>query len=443
MSGSVSDDPGRLDGLIRADGRRVIVLDDDPTGTQTVSGLDVLLVPGAADLDTFFRSPSRALYVLTNTRAMPRDEAAAYLRRVVDEVDAAAERAGARWIAVLRGDSTLRGHVFAEADVLGAQTAVLLFVPAFPEGGRTTVGGVQLVEIDGKRCNAADTEFATDTTFGYTARDLVSWVAETGGGRSALMVTLDDLRERGPAAIADAIGQAAGGTVVIPEAETVADLRSVAVGFLEAEARGARVVIRSASSFAALLAGSLPRQVDPVIDSSVKTRRILIVCGSHTAASTAQLVMLHRRGLSIVEVDASSTTDQLVGAIRDRLDTDGVGVLATPRSRSDDGSLRSGASMMDRLCDVIERLRDDVDAVIAKGGITSAAVAISLGARVARVEGQVAPGIALWRLRLDRDRSMPYVVIPGNVGGPDAIAAVLDRMRPDIAPGAVPTAGRS
>jgi uncharacterized protein YgbK (DUF1537 family) len=85
--------------------------------------------------------------------------------------------------------------------------------------------------------------------------------------------------------------------------------------------------------------------------------------------------------------------------------------------------------MMERLCDVVGRLRDDVDAVIAKGGITSAAAAISLGAGVARVEGQVAPGIALWTLRLGDTRTMPFVVIPGNVGGPGAIAGALGRLR--------------
>jgi uncharacterized protein YgbK (DUF1537 family) len=78
---------------------------------------------------------------------------------------------------------------------------------------------------------------------------------------------------------------------------------------------------------------------------------------------------------------------------------------------------------------VIDRLRDDVDAVVAKGGITSAAAAISLGAKVARVEGQLAPGIALWRLHLGRLRSMPFVAVPGNVGGPDALTDILDRLR--------------
>ena len=241
------------------------------------------------------------------------------------------------------------------------------------------------------------------------------------------MIPLDDLRQNRSAAIVAAIERVPPGTVVIPEVESVNDLRSVAIGLLEAEARGGTVVIRSASSFAAIRAGSGPRQVGRI--SVPSPRRVLIACGSYTAASTAQLATLESRGLHIAEVARTSTTDALVGTVRDRLEADGVAVLATPRSRADDGSLSSGASMMERLCDVVGRLRDHVDAVIAKGGITSGAAAISLGAGAARVEGQVAPGIALWSLRLADSRTMAYVVIPGNVGSPNAIAGVLDRLR--------------
>lgn len=418
------DATSRLDALLRADRRRIVVLDDDPTGTQTVSDVDVILQPERSGVDAFFGSPARALYVLTNTRAMPREAATAHLRRVVSLLDAAAVRAGEAWVAVLRGDSTLRGHVFAEADVLGARDGVVLFVPTFPDGGRITVDGAQLVEIDGHQLNAADTEFATDPVFGYTSRDLVSWVAEVGDGRPATVVALKELRDRGPAAISATLERAHAGTVVIPEAETDDDLRGVAIGHLEAEAHGARVVIRSAASFAAIRAGLQSRRIE-----TVAARRILIVCGSYTAASTAQLAALAARGwpTALITPDASIVT--LAAAVRSRLETDGVAVIATPRSRTDDGSLRAGALMMDRLTGLIAELRDDVDAVIAKGGITSANAAISLGAQVARVEGQLAPGIALWSLRLAGDRSMPFVVVPGNVGGPDAITGILDLAR--------------
>jgi len=419
--------PGPLDARLSADHRRVVVLDDDPTGTQSVSDVDVILEPSRPHFDAFFASDERSLYVLTNTRALTRAAATAHLRRVVDLIDEAARRAGVAWLAILRGDSTLRGHVFAEADVLGARYAVLLFVPAFPEGGRVTVDGAQLVEIEGRLRNAADTEFAADPTFGYTSRDLVSWVAEVGDGRQARMVALQAIRDRGSAAIAEALESGPAGSVVIPEAETDDDLRRVALGLLDAEARGATVVIRSASTFAAVRAGLVARRLEAA--PGQRPGRILIVCGSYTAASTAQLATLTARGWPITEVGPDTQVEPLVAVVQARLESDGLAIVATARSRSDDGSLRSGATVMDRLTDVVDRLRDVVDAVIAKGGITSASSAIALGAQVARVEGQLAPGIALWSLRLGGGRSIPYVVIPGNVGGPDAIADVLDRLR--------------
>ena len=426
MSATTCGDPDRLEARLRDDGRRVVVLDDDPTGTQTVSAVDVILQPSRSRFDVFFASPARALYVLTNTRAMPQATATAYLQTVVTQINEAARQAGQPWVPVLRGDSTLRGHVFAEADALGAREAVVLFVPAFPEGGRTTAGGTQTVMIDGTPRNAADTEFAADPTFGYRSRDLVSWVAEVGGGRSAVMVALGELRVRGSDVIAKALLGATVGTVVIPEAETPDDLRCIAIGLLEAESRGATVVVRSASTFAAIRAGLQARRIEAI--DRPAPRRILIVCGSYTAASTAQLDALRARGWPVAECGRDTAIVQLVSIVQARLATDGLAIISTPRSRSDDGSLRSGASMMDRLTEVVGRLRNDVDAVVAKGGITSAAAAISLGAQVARVEGQLAPGIALWSLRLGPDQSMPYVVVPGNVGGPDALTDILDRL---------------
>jgi uncharacterized protein YgbK (DUF1537 family) len=427
MSFLECSDPARLDLALRRDPRRVVVLDDDPTGTQTISDVDIVLRPDVERFEAFFGSPARALYVLTNTRAMFRDEAIDVLREIVRDVQTVADRAEESWVPILRGDSTLRGHVFAEIDAIHPADAISLFVPAFPQGGRLTLGGVQLVEIDGQRWNAADTEFALDPSFGYRSRDLVSWVAEVGGGRSATIVPLQVLRAQGQDAVAAALEGAGSGSVVIPEAETVSDLRCVAMGLLDAEDRGGTIAIRSASTFAAIRAGLSGRELD-----RAPTRgplRILVACGSYTQASTAQLAVLAARGWRIHELGANTSEGRVIATARADLDRDGLTILATPRIRTDDGGPASGASMMDRMTSVVRHLRDDIDGVIAKGGITSAAVATSLGADIARVEGQLAPGIALWSLVLAGRRRLPYAVIPGNVGGKDAIAGVLDRMR--------------
>jgi uncharacterized protein YgbK (DUF1537 family) len=199
------------------------------------------------------------------------------------------------------------------------------------------------------------------------------------------------------------------------------------LGLLDAEAHGSKVVIRSAASFAAIRAGLVARRIEAL--DGTPPRRVLVACGSYTAASTAQLDALAARGWPIAVLDQDVPIEALAALVRGRLETVGLAAVATPRSRSDDGSLGAGAMMMDRLTELVGSIRDDVDAVVAKGGITSAAAALSLGAQVARVEGQLAPGIALWSLHVEGRRPMPYVVVPGNVGGPDALTQVLDQLR--------------
>ncbi|MDQ3403385.1 MAG: four-carbon acid sugar kinase family protein, partial [Actinomycetota bacterium] len=131
-----------------ADDRRVLVIDDDPTGTQTVSGLRIALRPGRDMFDEFFAGPERVLFVLSNSRALDRAAAAALVARIA--ADARAAAGGHDLDLILRGDSTLRGHVFAETDAVDP-TAPVLFVPAFPPGGRITVDGVHYLSVDGER----------------------------------------------------------------------------------------------------------------------------------------------------------------------------------------------------------------------------------------------------------------------------------------------------
>ena len=81
---------------------------------------------------------------------------------------------------------------------------------------------------------------------------------------------------------------------------------------------------------------------------------------------------------------------------------------------------------MDALTVAVRTVAPKVDVVVAKGGITSADVArVGLGARTARVLGQVLPGISVWQLQAFDGHQVLYVVVPGNVGGPDTLTDVL------------------
>ena len=408
------------------DRRRVIVLDDDPTGTQSVANVEVILRPALPAYRRFFSGSERAVYVLTNTRALKQTEATRLIRRIRDDIQQAAQEAEEEVSILLRGDSTLRGHIFAEMDVLAEtqQDAVLLFVPAFPDGGRVTLHGVHYLVTAENKVPVARTEFARDTTFGYRSESLVDWVAEVGQGREALPVSLEKLRSQGPAALRQVLLEAPAGSVIVPDAETQEDLEHLAWGLLDAEERGRKVVVRSASPFAALRAGLRSVVCQPVLRN--QENRVLVICGSHTDASSQQLAYLEERSAPVSTIPSDwllnegpeSVAPHLAVQVSLALDEQRFAILATERVRQARHSdLEAGAKIMAALTAIIERVAEYCDAVIAKGGITSAQVAIDgLSATRAYVRGQLEPGVSLWDLTLPDGRTLPYAVIPGNVG---------------------------
>ncbi|MGH9187412.1 MAG: four-carbon acid sugar kinase family protein, partial [Acidimicrobiales bacterium] len=284
----------------------MLVLDDDPTGSQSASDVDVLLRPDRAEFRDWLRGGDPALYLVTNTRSMAAPEAVALLRRVRAEVDALARDEGQRVAYVLRGDSTLRGHVFEESAVFEEVGGVLLFVPAFPEAGRITVDGVHYLRTIHGVVPVAHTEFAQDPVFAYRSETLSQWVLERGSTRPVIHVPLQRLRADGPDAVSDALLAAPPGAVVIPDVETDGDAADVIAGLLTVELAGRSVTVRCAATLAALRIGSRPRRLAAV---PVPGDRVLVVCGSHTKRSSSQVAQLTGRyGPAVV-----LATDRLLG----------------------------------------------------------------------------------------------------------------------------------
>ena len=124
---------------------KIIVIDDDPTGSQTVHSCPLLLRWDAATLAAGLRHPSPLLFLLANTRALAPEAAAERVRQICRALAAALPLAGIeRWWLVSRGDSTLRGHFPLEVEVIAAELgpfAATLLIPAFFEGGPHHRGG--------------------------------------------------------------------------------------------------------------------------------------------------------------------------------------------------------------------------------------------------------------------------------------------------------------
>ncbi|MGW3950256.1 four-carbon acid sugar kinase family protein [Streptomyces sp. NPDC004752] len=442
-----------------------VILDDDPTGAQAVHGVTVLIEPGIEELH---RAAARRepTFVWTNSRSLSRLDAEAVNRETAQTALKAAQQAGVRPVFVSRSDSTLRGHFASELAVLRAVCAeagqpvdAVVFVPAFVEAGRVTEDDVQWVLQDGVFVAAAQTEFAHDATFGYTERDLRSWVAARLGQpvEAVKSVPLDALRDSAGHESAKVITSACDGAVVIGNARTAADLEALALACQTAEQAGRRLLYRTGPSFVRALIGQPPgtplaEAGMPDLDLAVQEAEFgLTVVGSHTALTSSQLqAAVRRHGLTTVELDVDALLASADGGEKVIADCAATleqnlrhahSVLVTSRTVrtvADDreGSLAVARQVSDAVCSIVARLPADLPLryVVAKGGITSHEVAVrGLGMRQARVMGQMFPGqVSVLRLGADTARpGLPYVVFPGNVGSADTLADVLSLLEGD------------
>jgi uncharacterized protein YgbK (DUF1537 family) len=224
----------------------------------------------------------------------------------------------------------------------------------------------------------------------------------------------------------------------VPDAETDDDIAVIAGGFRQATAGGRSVVLRCAAPLAAALAGTPGRTVTvPPLAGG-----LLVVCGSHTAAASAQLAELARTAPAAadflaVPTDAlrsrsrTAVLGDLAADAERRLERDGICVVATERTRrAAHSSQADGAMVMAGLMEVARALVPRAGAIISKGGITSAdLVTEALGASSALVTGQLETGISLWDVMAVGGRSVPVAVVPGNVGDPGTLARLAALFR--------------
>ncbi|MER7455941.1 four-carbon acid sugar kinase family protein [Micromonospora sp. NPDC126480] len=441
---------------IGAVGRTVVVLDDDPTGTQTVHDVPVLTRWDVPSIAAELAAGPPALYLLTNSRALDPVRAAEVNFRTGWQVRTAAQRTGRAVAVVSRGDSTLRGHFPSEtlalAEGLGGAVDGVLLVPAFLEGGRVTIDGRHWVADGDRWLPVGETPYARDATFGFTSSDLPDWVAERSAGRirreEVGVLALADLRRGGPAVVADRLAGLRGGAVCVCDALALADLEVLVAGALAAEAAGVRLLYRTAASFVPVRAGIAPRGL--LTATEVGTGRRggpggLVVVGSHVPATTAQLTRLLASDTVLgVQTDAAALAgegreadaevDRVAGIVGAALGSGRDTVVYTSRAvltaPSADETLQRSVRVSAGLVRIVARLPVRPAYVVGKGGITASDVATTgLGIVRAEVLGQIRPGVPVWRAGPDsRFPGLTYVVFPGNVGSAEDLLAVVRRL---------------
>ncbi len=426
---------------------KTVVLDDDPTGTQTVHGVDVLADWSVPLLAAALADPRPCFYILTNTRSMSASEASSVVRDIAANLAEAGNLAGVRFVIVSRGDSTLRGHFSEELDAIekGLEVAfdAKIVIPAFFEGGRFTIDDVHYVAEGDNLVPAAETEFSRDRTFGYSHSNLREWIEEKTKGavpaESVASIAIATLR--GPAG-ADAVRarllSLPKGAFLVVNAAAYPDLEVFTRGLLEAEAEGRRFLLRTAASFVRVRAGIEPRpQLAPRGISDSKPGGGLVVVGSYVRKTTQQLESL--LGLPVatgIEVAVDRLGDPASRA--DEITRAGAAALAAMRSGRHAvvftsrklestlgaaGELKAGRIVSEALVEIVRAIPEQPRFLVAKGGITSCDIAIrGLGMKKALVLGQASAGVPVWEMGPEtRFPGMKLVVWPGNVGGPDAL----------------------
>jgi uncharacterized protein YgbK (DUF1537 family) len=220
---------------------RLIVLDDDPTGTQTSHDISVLCAHDLATLLTELTSPTNphGFFLLTNSRALPPAAARPLLAEVLTNVKTACARAQVSYEVVLRGDSTLRGHFPLECDVAeevgGGGVDAWVLAPFFEQGGRVTVGDVHYVREGEELVPVGETQFAEDRAFGYRASNLRDYLEEKAPGRwerEVVSVGIEDVRVGGPKRVEEVLARVPRGGVVVVNAVERRDMDVFCAGVL-------------------------------------------------------------------------------------------------------------------------------------------------------------------------------------------------------------------
>ncbi len=440
---------------------RVMVLDDDPTGVQTVHDINVVTAWDTDTLRSALETGEKLFFVLTNSRAFSQEKTIEVHREIARNALAAAKAAGVELMIISRGDSTLRGHYPLETAVLrdtmeqeGAPAfAGEVLCPFFKEGGRFTIDGVHYVKEGEWLTPAAQTEFAKDKTFGYRNSTLAAYIREKSGDtippEQIVTITLEELRSLDLAAIESKLLAMQGYHYIAADAIEEADVQLLAAVLMRLMAKGRHYLIRSAAAvpkvFGNVADRPLLRRDEMIAPDSLVGGLVLV--GSHVKKTTDQLNCLRASSLAMDFIEfqvggwqtpggLEAETRRTVALAEAAMQAGRTAVVYTsrtlvlPEGASPEELLAISVRISEAVTNVVGTLSFRPRFLIAKGGITSSDVGTkALAVRKARVLGQAAPGIPVWQTGEEsRFPGLSYIIFPGNVGSESTLRAIVEAL---------------
>lgn len=440
--------------------KKLVVLDDDPTGVQTVHDVSVYTDWEEESIRNGFEEKEAMFFILTNSRSFSVEETTKVHQDIAARVAKVARELGQDFMIISRGDSTLRGHYPLEtqllADGLTKNEGVVIdgeiICPFFPEGGRYTMDNIHYVKEQENLVPAGMTEFAKDKTFGYKSSDLTEYVEEKTEGKyhkeDCITISLDELNALNVQGIKKKLMSAQNMAKIIVNAVSYADLKVFCAALVLAMKAGKHYMARTAAAFTKVMGriSDQPLLGRAQLEGDTKNGGIVLI-GSHVKKTTDQLnclkeldgqadFMEFQVNTVFEENGLEKEVERTVKAAEEKILSGRTVVIYTsrqllaPENMTPEEKLHISVKISNAVTSIIGKLSVKPKFIIAKGGITSSDVGTkALRVKKARVMGQVKKGIPVWMTGEEsKFPGMPYIIFPGNVGEVSTLKEIVEEL---------------
>ena len=414
----------KLDAALKNFEKKIIVLDDDPTGVQTVNGISVYTDWTDEAIAAGFTEKNSMFFILTNSRAFSKEKTRAEHKKIAEKIFAAGKNFGKDFLIVSRSDSTLRGHYPLETQTLyetltacGKKIDGEVLMPFFKEGGRFTIGDVHYVQEKNFLVPAAETEFAKDKTFGYKNSNLAAYIEEKTCGafkkNSVTCISLEELRGGDVEKISARLEKVHGFNKVIVNAIDYVDVEIFCLALLKSKKN---FLFRTAAAFTKIIGSVEDKNFLTRAELTANSYQLtagreaavggLIIVGSHVKKTSAQLDELKKiPSVAFIEFDVENlgAVEKIIRQAEENISRGLTTAIYTSRKVLDLGdaekNLAASVKISDALTKIVKNLKVRPKFLISKGGITSADVGTKgLAVKKALVLGQAAAGVPVWKI---------------------------------------------
>ncbi|MCC0639501.1 MULTISPECIES: four-carbon acid sugar kinase family protein [unclassified Clostridioides] len=429
--------------------RKIIVLDDDPTGVQTVHDVSVYTDWDKNSIEQGFDEENSMFFILTNSRGFTVSQTTEVHKKISKNIVDISQKVNKDFIIISRSDSTMRGHYPLETNLLKNEVEKLsgkifdgeIIMPFFKEGGRFTIDNVHYVKEGEMLVPAGMTEFAKDKSFGYKSSDIGEWCEEKTNGEykssDMIYISLEELRSLNIDSMTEKLKMAKNFNKIIVNAIDYVDVKVFTIAFIRAVNSGKEFIFRSAAAITKILGGVSDKELltKEELVSKDNTNGGIILVGSHVNKTTQQLEELKNckypiefiefnQHLVLREDGLKNEVKRVIQVVEERITNGKTVAVYTRRERFDldtndkDKQLMVSVEISDAVTSIVGMLNVRPNFIIAKGGITSSDVGTkALKVKKATVMGQIKPGIPVWMTGEEsKFPNMPYIIFPGNVG---------------------------